>query len=202
MTMASNNSSVLPVYHHSVKSTSVNRKNSNTAGGTGGNDCDGEATPKASQVRILCIDLSAYNGTTQFLICCAGVFVFYLLYGYMQELIFTLDGFKPYGWFLTLIQFAYYTGFGFCERRLAATNPKRNIPLRTYCLLAFLTLGTMGLSNSSIGYLNYPTQVIFKCCKLVPVLLGSVLIQKKSHGPLEFLAAVAMCLGLTLFTLG
>lgn len=35
----------------------------------------------------------------------------------------------------------------------------------------------MGLSNASVGYLNYPTQVIFKCCKLIPVLIGGILIQ-------------------------
>lgn len=33
------------------------------------------------------------------------------------------------------------------------------IPLQTYALLAFLTVSTMGLSNTSLGYLNYPTQV-------------------------------------------
>ena len=33
------------------------------------------------------------------------------------------------------------------------------IPLKTYALLAFLTVATMGLSNTSVGYLNYPTQV-------------------------------------------
>jgi len=51
------------------------------------------------------------------------------------------------------------------------------IPFKTYLLLAFLTVATMGLSNSSLGYLNYPTQVIFKCCKLIPVLIGGILIQ-------------------------
>ena len=156
------------------------------------------------EVKILCFDLTHYNGTTQFLLCCLGVFVLYLLYGYMQELIFTLEGFKPFGWFLTLIQFGYYTIFGYFERKIEdpAKNPVRRIPLRTYGFLAFLTLGTMGLSNSSLGYLNYPTQVIFKCCKLVPVLIGSILIQKKMHGPLDFLAAICMCSGLTAFTLG
>lgn len=44
-------------------------------------------------------------------------------------------------------------------------------------IIAFLTVGTMGLSNTSLGYLNYPTQVIFKCCKLIPVMLGGVFIQ-------------------------
>lgn len=60
----------------------------------------------------------------------------------------------------------------------------------------------MGFSNASLGYLNYPTQVIFKCCKLIPVLAGSILIQGKRYGPLDFSAAVLMCVGLTLFTLG
>lgn len=155
-------------------------------------------------LKIFCFDLTHYNGQNQFLFCCAGVFVLYLMYGYFQELIFTLDGFKPFGWFLTLIQFGYYAIFGYFERRLGdpKTNSVRLIPLKTYNFLAFLTLGTMGLSNSSLGYLNYPTQVIFKCCKLVPVLIGSILIQKKKHGPLDFVAAIAMCAGLTAFTLG
>jgi len=46
-----------------------------------------------------------------------------------------------------------------------------------YILLAFLSVATMGLSNTSVGYLNYPTQVIFKCCKLIPVMIGGVIIQ-------------------------
>ncbi len=51
------------------------------------------------------------------------------------------------------------------------------IPLRMYALIAFLTVSTMGLSNTSLGYLNYPTQVIFKSCKLIPVMLGGMIIQ-------------------------
>lgn len=137
------------------------------------------------RIKILCWDLTRFSASNQFLFCCVGVFCLYCIYGYLQELIFTLDGFKPYGWFLTLIQFGYYTIFGFVEQRLQSWHhrqplPQRCIPIKTYLLLAILTLGTMGLSNSSLGYLNYPTQVIFKCCKLVPVLIGSILIQGKT----------------------
>lgn len=53
------------------------------------------------------------------------------------------------------------------------------IPGKTYMIIAFLTVGTMGLSNTSLGYLNYPTQVIFKCCKLIPVMIGGIFIQGK-----------------------
>lgn len=59
----------------------------------------------------------------------------------------------------------------------------------------------MGFSNTSLEYLNYPTQVIFKCCKLIPVLIGGILIQRKQYGVLDFLAAGSMCCGLSLFTL-
>lgn len=155
-----------------------------------------------NELKVMCFDFSYYNKTTQFLLSCTGVFIFYIIYGYMQELIFSLEEFKKYGWLLTLIQFAYYTIFGYIERKYERCYLSRTIPLKVYALLAFLTLGTMGLSNSSLGYLNYPTQVIFKCCKLVPVLIGSILIQKKMHGPLDFLAATLMCIGLALYILG
>ncbi|XP_054290442.1 adenosine 3'-phospho 5'-phosphosulfate transporter 2-like [Macrosteles quadrilineatus] len=151
-------------------------------------------------IRVLYYDISKYSSTNQFFICCAGVFAFYLIYGYLQELIFTLEGFKPYGWYLTLVQFAFYTIFGFAESNLNG-DTTRHIPMKNYMLLALLTLGTMGFSNSSLGYLNYPTQVIFKCCKLIPCLIGSIIIQQKKYGMLDYLAAASLSFGLTLFTL-
>lgn len=94
------------------------------------------------------------------------------------------------------------------------------IPLSTYGAIAFYTVGTMACSNSSVGYLNYPTQVIFKSCKLIPVLIGGILIQGKEsrsaffrlltevnfvsgkrYGWIDVLAAICMSVGLILFTL-
>ena len=59
----------------------------------------------------------------------------------------------------------------------------------------------MSMSNASLGYLNYPIQVVFKSCKLIPVLIGGILIQRKKFKPVEFLACGFMCLGLIIFTL-
>lgn len=159
-----------------------------------------EKSTDPPKLTLLWFDISKLTSTTQFVLCCIGVFVFYLMYGYMLELIFTLDGLKPYGWYLTLIQFGYYVIFGWIEKTFCGID-RRKIPLKTYLILAFLTLGTMGFSNTSLEYLNYPTQVIFKCCKLIPVLIGGILIQRKKYGILDFLSAVLMCLGLALFTL-
>ena len=43
--------------------------------------------------------------------------------------------------------------------------------------------------------------MIFKCCKLIPVLIGGILVQGKRYGFLDFVAASLMCIGLILFTL-
>ncbi|XP_069880700.1 adenosine 3'-phospho 5'-phosphosulfate transporter 2 isoform X2 [Dipodomys merriami] len=151
-------------------------------------------------VVVLGINLSKFNKLTQFFICVAGVFVFYLIYGYLQELIFSVEGFKSFGWYLTLVQFAFYSIFGLIELQLIQ-DKRRRIPGKTYMIIAFLTVGTMGLSNTSLGYLNYPTQVIFKCCKLIPVMIGGVFIQGKRYNIADVSAAVCMSLGLIWFTL-
>ncbi|KAJ8306124.1 hypothetical protein KUTeg_016669 [Tegillarca granosa] len=117
-----------------------------------------------------------------------------------EELLFRLEGFQTFGWFLTLVQFACYTVFGLLELQLTK-DKTRKIPLRTYALLAFLTVATMGLSNTSVGYLNYPTQVLFKCCKLIPVMIGGILIQGKRYKPIDVGAVLCMCSGLIMFTL-
>ncbi|XP_073973943.1 adenosine 3'-phospho 5'-phosphosulfate transporter 2 [Rhodnius prolixus] len=155
---------------------------------------------KKNDVKVLFINITNYSAKIQFTICCIAVFVLYVIYGYLQELIFTLEGFKPYGWYLTLVQFFLYTTFACVECTFTRTTTRR-IPLRVYCLLAGLTLGTIGFSNASLSYLNYPTQVIFKCCKLIPVMFGSILIQKKKYKMIDFLACIFMCIGLSCFTL-
>lgn len=152
------------------------------------------------EFKILCLDLRVFPGYVQFLLCCAAVFVFYVAYGYCQELIFTVEGFKPYGWHLTLMQFAFYSIFGVMEVGLKEDR-QRKISIKTYLLLALLTVATMGFSNSSLGYLNYPTQVIFKCCKLIPVLIGGIILQGKKYGVIDVVACLCMTCGLIFFTL-
>jgi solute carrier family 35 (adenosine 3'-phospho 5'-phosphosulfate transporter), member B3 len=92
---------------------------------------------KESNLKILCFTIENLSPKSEFLICCGLVFVYYLIYGYIAELIFTLDGVS--GWFITLIQFFFYAVFGIIENG----GKTRNVPMKIYSLLAFLTLGTM-----------------------------------------------------------
>ncbi len=77
---------------------------------------------------------------------------------FAQELIFTHKQVKAHGLFLTFYQFVLYSLFALFEARLSNIGERR-IPLATYVVISFLTVATMALSNSSLTYLNYPTQV-------------------------------------------
>ncbi|XP_064117199.1 adenosine 3'-phospho 5'-phosphosulfate transporter 2-like [Macrobrachium nipponense] len=157
--------------------------------------------PKNKSIKLFNIPVAPVPSISQFLVLSSLVFIFYLVYGYVLELIFTLEGMRPHGWYLTLIQFAYYTAFAAIQIIASGESISKKIPLKVYIAIAILTVGTMGFSNSSVGYLNYPTQVIFKSCKLIPVMIGSVIILGKSYNFLEVLACLCMCIGLTWFTL-
>ncbi|CAF3226659.1 unnamed protein product [Rotaria socialis] len=138
--------------------------------------------------------------SSRFIALCFLVFFYYIGYGYLQELMFTLDGFENTAWFLTCYQFLVYAFLSFIHLGITGLDQRRT-SYASYILLALLTVMTMGLSNYAVVYLNYPTQVMFKCCKLIPVLIGGILIQKKSFNRYDVAAAFSMSIGLIFFTL-
>lgn len=71
-----------------------------------------------NSIDILCFDISRLSRTWQFLILTFTTFTFYLLYGYIQELLYKLPRFGDYAWYLTLVQFFFYTCFGSIEMHI------------------------------------------------------------------------------------
>ncbi|CAF1101179.1 unnamed protein product [Rotaria sordida] len=130
----------------------------------------------------------------------AQVFLYYLTCGYLLELIFTLEDFKYTSWFLSCYQFFIYSILSFIQIGFTGLS-QRKASYRSYLILAILTVGSMGLSIHSVGYLNYPTQLMFKCCKLIPVLIGGIIIQKKRFNRYDVAATFCMSIGLIFFTL-
>ncbi|CAF1412235.1 unnamed protein product [Rotaria sordida] len=130
----------------------------------------------------------------------AQVFLYYLTCGYLLELLFTLEGFKYTSWFLACYQFCIYSILSFIQIGFTGLS-QRKASYRSYLILAILTVGSMGLSIHSVGYLNYPTQLMFKCCKLIPVLIGGIIIQKKRFNRYDVAATFCMSIGLIFFTL-
>jgi len=143
--------------------------------------------------------LDNFSSKHQFIICVIAIFSLYICYGYVQEWIFNVAELKKAGMFVTLLQFIMYTFFGLLEKSCSGIVG-RKAPMKVYYVLALLTVATMCLSNSSLGYLNYPTQVIFKSSKLIPVMIGGIIIQGKVYSKLDFLSCLLMTLGCIAFT--
>eukprot|EP00730_Choanoeca_flexa_P018971 TRINITY_DN9252_c0_g1_i2.p1 TRINITY_DN9252_c0_g1~~TRINITY_DN9252_c0_g1_i2.p1 ORF type:complete len:292 (+),score=53.15 TRINITY_DN9252_c0_g1_i2:61-936(+) len=109
-------------------------------------------------------------------------------------------GLKPFGFFITFLQFVYYIVISKVHLLWSRTRLS-TVSLSTYAILAGLSVTTMACSNASLAYLAYPTQLIFKSCKLIPVMIGGILIQNKVYKALDYGSSLLLSLGLIVFTL-
>ena len=52
-----------------------------------------------------------------------------------------------------------------------------------------------------LNYLNYPTKVVFRSCKLIPTMIIATVLHKRFYSRTQYVAAGAICLGLILYTM-
>eukprot|EP00455_Lapot_gusevi_P018733 TRINITY_DN2026_c0_g1_i4.p1 TRINITY_DN2026_c0_g1~~TRINITY_DN2026_c0_g1_i4.p1 ORF type:complete len:415 (+),score=93.50 TRINITY_DN2026_c0_g1_i4:56-1300(+) len=164
------------------------------------------SSPKAvaqdDDIYFLGFDLSLFSRTTQFMVFAGGVFLFYFAYAMSQEFIFKrVEGFV-YGLYLTFIQFIVYVVISGHQKLTSQVKEERKAPLKAHALIGFLSVSTMGLSNVACQYLNYPTQVMFKSCKLIPVMIMGVVFLGKRYSRLDYLAMVSLTMGMVIFSVG
>lgn len=53
----------------------------------------------------------------------------------------------------------------------------------------------------ALKYVSFPAQVLSKSCKIIPVMLVGILVNHKSYPPLEYIEALLISSGATIFTL-
>jgi len=87
----------------------------------------------------------------------------------------------------------------FIERQYIRKERGRVAPLSAYPLLTCCLMGSSALSNISLNYINFPTKVVFRSCKLIPTMIIASLIHKRLFTPTEYVCALAVCVGLVLF---
>jgi adenosine 3'-phospho 5'-phosphosulfate transporter B3 len=93
--------------------------------------------------------------------------------------------------------------FSYLERIHIAREPgfHRVAPLRAYPLLTGCLFASSSLCNMSLSYINFPTKVVFRSCKLVPTMIIATIVNKKVFASYEYVCALAICAGLVLFAL-
>ena len=68
-----------------------------------------------------------------------------------------------------------------------------------YAICSFTYLLAMVSSNKALSWVNYPTQVVGKSCKPIPVMIFGVLVGRKSYPLLKYLFILMIVLGVAVF---
>jgi len=107
-------------------------------------------------------------------------------------------GFK-YGLMLGHMEVLGVTVWSFLERKYIAREKERVASLRSYQLLTLCLLSSSSFSNMSLNYINFPTKVVFRSCKLIPTMLIATLINRRIFSSPEYICAICICSGLVIF---
>lgn len=70
---------------------------------------------------------------------------------------------------------------------------------RYYIQGAFFYIGAMVTSFTALRYVNYPTQVVAKSCKPIPVMILGVLLARKRYPVLKYIFVMLIVVGVALF---
>ena len=135
---------------------------------------------------------------------CAGIFFSFSYFAVLQEDVYK----KPYGG-----EYFKYTFLALvCERGINALIGALGVILfggsgLKIPLLDILWSGTsqmfaMAGSNEALRYVSYPTQVLGKSCKMVPVMAGGIVLGGKSYTFFEYLQVIIITVGVVVFNLG
>jgi solute carrier family 35 (UDP-galactose transporter), member B1 len=138
----------------------------------------------------------------------AGIYVCYLAYGIFQETLYKTQSDGSTFAATAFVLFFQCVVNGVVSLFVDAFKTAgqkdawrwlRTIGARDVILTSVVYVSAMYMSNEALQYVTYPTQALAKSIKMVPVLIGRVLIAGERYGPTKYICVLLMTLGITLF---
>jgi len=143
-----------------------------------------------------------HGGNVKMLVVCfVGIFVSYFIYALLQEKITKRkfgDEYFRYFMFLVGIQCIVNAAFAKLVCKFRGLEVSLS-PYQLFALLSFVYVGAMVASNSSLAYISYPSQVLGKSAKPIPILIFGVLLGHRSYPILKYFIVVVIVIGVALF---
>uniref|UniRef100_A0A672PNN0 Adenosine 3'-phospho 5'-phosphosulfate transporter 1 n=1 Tax=Sinocyclocheilus grahami TaxID=75366 RepID=A0A672PNN0_SINGR len=142
--------------------------------------------------------------------CAAGLQASYLTWGVLQERVMT----RSYG--ATEVEgsgerFRDSQFLVFMNRILALTvsglwcvlfkQPRHGAPMYKYSFASLSNILSSWCQYEALKYISFPTQVLAKASKVIPVMLMGKIVSRKSYEYWEYLTAVLISLGVSMFLL-
>lgn len=148
----------------------------------------------------------------QLAIAVAGVYVTFLSWGILQERVSTTPYQDPMDPTAPPRYFKQFIFLNLCQACAAAVvawlylrlqgisigNPTVSL-MGSFFGVAFLNSIASPFGYASLQYIDYPTMILGKSCKLVPVMVMSYILYRKKFSPSKYLAVALITLGVSLF---
>ncbi|XP_006889376.1 PREDICTED: solute carrier family 35 member B1 [Elephantulus edwardii] len=162
--------------------------------------------PVGSSGRLMAASSSLVPDRLRLPLCFLGVFVCYFYYGILQEKI-TRGKYgegpkqETFTFALTLVFIQCVINAVFAKILIQFFDTARVDRTRSwlYAACSVSYLGAMVSSNSALQFVNYPTQVLGKSCKPIPVMLLGVTLLKKKYPLAKYLCVLLIVAGVALF---
>lgn len=146
------------------------------------------------------------------LFCAGGLQLSYLTWGVLQERIVTrtyeehqADG------SVKMVKFGNSQFLVFVNRALAfvvasicilfTRQPRHTAPLYKYSYSSFSNIMSSWCQYEALKYVSFPTQVLCKASKIIPVMIMGKIVSKKTYPYYEYIVGVLLSAGVSLFLL-
>ncbi|KAM6905869.1 adenosine 3'-phospho 5'-phosphosulfate transporter 1 [Lycodopsis pacificus] len=153
---------------------------------------------------------SSVRQVVKLIFCAAGLQVSYLTWGVLQERVMT----RSYGAMTPEDEgekFKDSQFLVFMNRILALTvsglwcllfkQPRHGAPMYKYSFASLSNIMSSWCQYEALKYISFPTQVLAKASKVIPVMLMSKLVSHKSYEYWEYFTAVLISMGVSMFLL-
>lgn len=167
---------------------------------------DLEAGGKSSTAADSGRQTSLLRQAGQVAFCVAGLQGSYLTWGLLQEQMMTqaydeIDG-RPIHFtnsnYLVLLNraLAFIVAFIIIK---STRQPRHTAPMYRYAFPSFSNLVSSWCQYEALRYVSFPTQVLAKSSKVIPVMIMGKFVQNKTYPLYEYICAVILSLGVSLF---
>ncbi|KAJ8711552.1 hypothetical protein PYW08_008506 [Mythimna loreyi] len=163
----------------------------------------GERLPEAAKLR------KEESSVREGLFCFTGLMASYLVWGLLQEKIMTQsyvmsDGstlrFSDSQFLVFVNRLAALLLAG--ARLLCARAPLAPVPLYKFSYCSLSNVLSAWCQYEALKYVSFPTQVLSKSCKVIPVMLMGKLVSRNKYEVYEYVTAVLISVGMVLFMFG
>lgn len=142
--------------------------------------------------------------------CFSGLMISYLTWGVLQEKIMTQQYFNSDG---QPSHFKDSQFLVFCNRlsaftcamvtlRIKRPAGRHCTPLYKYSFASFSNIMSAWFQYEALKFVSFPTQVLAKACKIIPVMLMGKIISKNKYDWYEYVSAILISLGMIFFMTG